>query len=91
MVIFVLWPPCAAVAAYCELEVCKQSYLHVQPGIKTCGPFAPVMQALGFYLLPRCSSLTSLTITFATVAFTWNFVNTAGNTFILWINREQQV
>lgn len=50
-----------------------------------------MLQALGLYLIPRCSSLTSLTLTYALVAFTWNFLTTAGNTFVLWISREQQV
>jgi hypothetical protein len=32
-----------------------------------------------------------LALVFGGVAFTWNFLNTAGNTYILWINRQQQV
>lgn len=38
--------------------------------------------------MPLCSSLLALTAAFGFVALSWNIINTAGNTYVLWIAAE---
>ena len=38
--------------------------------------------------MPFCSSMAALTATFGFVALSWNIINTAGNTYVLWIAAE---
>jgi hypothetical protein len=40
-------------------------------------------------LIPYTNSFTALAAAFGSVALSWNIVNTAGNTFILWIGNTQ--
>jgi fucose permease len=42
-------------------------------------------QAMGFVLIPFSRSMLALTTTFGIVALSWNIINTAGNTYVLWI------
>jgi hypothetical protein len=46
-------------------------------------------QAAGYIYVPYCDSLTQLMLLFGTVSSTWNLVNTAGNTLVLWLHRDQ--
>lgn len=46
------------------------------------------LQAAGFLLMPLCSSMLALTAAFGAVALSWNIINTAGNTYVLWIAAE---
>jgi hypothetical protein len=46
-------------------------------------------QAIGFALIPYTNSFAALAAAFGSVALSWNIVNTAGNTFILWIGNAQ--
>jgi hypothetical protein len=46
------------------------------------------LQAIGFMVMPLCSSLLALTAAFGFVALSWNIINTAGNTYVLWIAAE---
>jgi hypothetical protein len=46
------------------------------------------VQAVGFLLMPLCSSMLALVAAFGTVALSWNIINTAGNTYVLWIAAE---
>jgi hypothetical protein len=39
-------------------------------------------------IMPLCSSLLALTAAFGFVALSWNIINTAGNTYVLWIAAE---
>ncbi|KAF6265167.1 hypothetical protein COO60DRAFT_1118639 [Scenedesmus sp. NREL 46B-D3] len=50
---------------------------------------AHAFQAIGFAMIPYASSFTTLATAFGCVALSWNIVNTAGNTFILWIGNAQ--
>uniref|UniRef100_A0A383VLH6 Major facilitator superfamily (MFS) profile domain-containing protein n=1 Tax=Tetradesmus obliquus TaxID=3088 RepID=A0A383VLH6_TETOB len=50
---------------------------------------AHAFQAIGFALIPYANSFTALAAAFGSVALSWNIVNTAGNTFILWIGNAQ--
>jgi hypothetical protein len=38
--------------------------------------------------MPFCSSMFALTAAFGSVALSWNIINTAGNTYVLWIAAE---
>eukprot|EP00878_Enallax_costatus_P009486 GHUV01009912.1.p1 GENE.GHUV01009912.1~~GHUV01009912.1.p1 ORF type:complete len:478 (+),score=131.75 GHUV01009912.1:2037-3470(+) len=46
---------------------------------------AMIFQAVGFVLIPYTPTFAWLVACYGTVALSWNIVNTAGNTYILWI------
>eukprot|EP00879_Flechtneria_rotunda_P004360 GHRR01004611.1.p1 GENE.GHRR01004611.1~~GHRR01004611.1.p1 ORF type:complete len:484 (+),score=180.38 GHRR01004611.1:284-1735(+) len=51
---------------------------------------ALAFEALGFALIPYAYNLTLLAAAFGSVALSWNIVNTAGNTYILWIGNADK-
>eukprot|EP00775_Hariotina_reticulata_P008475 gene8475-8658_t len=46
---------------------------------------ALAFEAAGFVLIPFSESMLALAATFGAVALSWNIINTAGNTYVLWI------
>ncbi|KAF8055830.1 hypothetical protein HT031_006605 [Scenedesmus sp. PABB004] len=51
---------------------------------------ALAMEAAGFALVPAARGFGALAACFAAVSLSWNVVNTAGNTFVLWIGNASE-
>lgn len=49
-----------------------------------------VTQAVGLLSIPYTPGFLSLVLCYGSVALSWNIVNTAGNTYILWIGNASE-
>lgn len=48
-----------------------------------------IPQAIGLAIIPFCYTLTTIYINYCLIAFTWNFVNTTGNTLVMWRTQKE--